>query len=68
MIFNEQSGSGAMPNSTVNCIPNYQIKEMSVKEVEKVFLEKYPLQYAILRKKFEKKLKKLLKASEDNDS
>ena len=61
----ENSGSGVIPDSTVNCVPNYQIKEPSIKEIEDIFKEKYPLQYLILRKKFEKKMKKILKANED---
>lgn len=66
--FQEQSGSGALPCTTKEIIPNYQIQEKTPKEIEEIFKQKYPLQYLVLRKKFEKKMRKVLKANEDSSS
>jgi len=64
----ENSGSGEMPVS--NTIPEipinpvYVVEKLSTKEVEETFKAKYPLQYLQARKKFDKKLRKLLEANE----
>lgn len=68
VVFSEQSGSGALPSTTGDITPKYQLSEKSSKEVEEFFKQNYPLQYAVLRKKFDKKLKKLLKINEENSS
>lgn len=59
----ETSGSGYL--SSLDTIV-YETEEMSFLEIEKIFKEKYPLHYIHLRKKFEKKIKKLLKAYEES--
>lgn len=65
----ETTGSGDFSkiNATCSFNPNYKIKEKPVEDIEVIFKEKYPVQYLSLRKKFEKKLKKLLKANEKDD-
>jgi hypothetical protein len=68
VTYQEQTGSGALPNLTEKVIPNYQLSEKSPREIEEIFKEKYPLQYLVLRRKFEKKMRKLLKAIEDESS
>tara|TARA_R110000868_G_scaffold9099_4_gene46045 strand:+ start:298 stop:582 length:285 start_codon:yes stop_codon:yes gene_type:complete len=67
--ISEATGSGDFSkiNSTAPVYPNYQIKEKPAEEIEVIFKKKYPLQYLSVRKKFEKKLKKLLKANEGDD-
>lgn len=67
--YSEATGSGEMPmNTTTPEIPInqvYTVKEMTASEVEQIFKAKYPLHYLKVRKKFDKKLKKLLDANDE---
>jgi len=71
ITYSEGSGSGAMPIDSTNpkteapINPVYVVTEMTAIEVEETFKAKYPLQYLQARRKFDKKLKKLLEANEE---
>lgn len=62
----ERTGSGDFSQFDVTTNVVYHISEKPYSEVEELFKTKYPIQYAQARKKFEKKIRKLLKANEEN--
>lgn len=62
----ESTGSGDLPLSkTTSSGTVYILKEKTDLEIETIFKEKYPLEYIHLKQRFNKKIRKLLKANEE---
>jgi len=62
----ETTGSGELPfSTTIEMVFEYIGEEKTAAEIEEIFKNKYPLQYLQVKKKFDKKIRKLLKANEE---